>query len=354
MIIDFHNDTLLKLKLLGCSFFDDHPDVCCNWSKIHKTNIFGAFFSIWANPVFFDDGEQFLKKQVEQAKLLLESASHKTVICDQLALGIGSIGEYFRIFLNVEGGGVLNDSPMKTECLRSLNIRKLTLTHFQSTSWATCASDENTGIGLAMLGKEIVHALNQNGIVIDVAHSSTRTILDVVETSKSPVVYSHGGVRGINSNLRNISDDAIRAIASKGGVVGISFFPEHLTTVSGKKENADDLFWKSIACLKARNDLSPAKKGEEEIKKLLFEYPKPDIIPGLEYIYQHINYVVQLVGEDFVAIGSDFDGIPYTCSGLEDISKIYALVSLMKDAGYSDARVNKIMGGNIARIINEA
>lgn len=352
MIIDFHNDTLLKLDLLGGSFFDNHKDVCCDWQKMRKADVAGAFFSIWANPAFFDGGEveAFIKKKVDEARRLLESSEHKTSIyrCDskQKSFSKNQIG----IFLSVEGGYVLNNSPLKAEYLRSLGIRKLTLTHFQSLEWAACSSDDKTGHGLTSLGKEIIHALNENGIIIDIAHAATRTILDAAKHSKSPIVYSHGGARGIYSNSRCIADDAIRAVASTGGVVGISFFPEHLTSVA-HKEDGFRKFWEDIEILKSNKELSPCQKGEAEIRKLLFEYPRPEKIPGLENVFRHIDYVVQLVGEDSVAIGSDFDGVPYTCRGLEDISKIRALIPIMKKANYSNERIKKIMGGNIERLV---
>jgi membrane dipeptidase len=95
------------------------------------------------------------------------------------------------------------------------------------------------------------------------------------------------------------------------------------------------------------------EKAKRKFDLICKEYPKPSTVTTAEAVFQHIDYVVNLVGEDHAAIGSDFDGIPYSCAGLEHIGKLEALVDVMRRHGYSEDRIEKIMGGNVRRILTE-
>jgi membrane dipeptidase len=182
----------------------------------------------------------------------------------------------------------------------------MTITWNASTSWAVAAADaRSTTVGLSEYGKRIIRTMDTLGMVIDVAHTGIKTIEDILATTTHPIIDSHAGVRALRDHYRNLTDDQIRSIAASGGVIGVVFYPTFLSA-SG---NAT-----------------------------------------LETVFQHIDYIKNLVGIDYVALGSDFDGIEKVTTGLEDVSRFPALTETLLRHGYSRADVRKILGENFIRV----
>jgi membrane dipeptidase len=143
------------------------------------------------------------------------------------------------------------------------------------------------------------------GIIIDVSHVGPQTVIDILATSKNPIIASHSGVAALRSHYRNLTDTQIRSIAQRGGVIGVVFYPTFLVS-SGTAR--------------------------------------------LENVLQHIDYIKNLVGVDYVALGSDFDGIETTPLGLEDVTKFPAITEALLQRGYSRQDVRKILGENFMRV----
>jgi membrane dipeptidase len=131
------------------------------------------------------------------------------------------------------------------------------------------------------------------------------------------------------------------------------FFPDVLTKIP--RGNADPVAWIAEQSKRIQEDpaLSPEEKAARKISIFTDKYPKPVVMPGLETVFGHIDHAVNLVGEDHVGIGSDYDGIPYACAGIEDIGKLGNLVDLMRRRGYAQTAIDKIMGGNLLRVFRE-
>lgn len=164
--------------------------------------------------------------------------------------------------------------------------------------------------GLSEFGKALVKKLNQVGIIVDLAHVNDPGILDACEISQKPVIVSHTGLKGIYPHKRNLGDQALKAVAHTGGLVGIMFGTNFLSAVKSK----------------ANSDI----------------------------LLNHIDYAVQCVGEDHVAIGSDFDGwiasIPTDMRGADSLP---VLIAKMENLGYSEERIRKILGENFIRVWRE-
>ena len=159
--------------------------------------------------------------------------------------------------------------------------------------------------GLTNLGKEIVKEMNRLGMIVDVSHMSEATFWDVIETSNSPIMASHSGVYSIKNHRRNLTDRQIQALATKGGVVQIVFFPGFL--------------------------------GDGHI--------------SISSIVDHIDYVVNLVGVDYVGLGSDFDGAKMP-KDLPDASYTYRITEELVCRGYSESDIKKILGENSLNLLN--
>lgn len=197
--------------------------------------------------------------------------------------------------IGLEGAHAIEGSNKKLEILFKEGLRVVGLTHFFDNKVAGSAHGEKKG-GLTEFGKLMVEKSNELGIIFDVSHLSEKASFQLLELSKKPVINTHTGLRGKCNNDRNLSDDLAKAIAQKGGIIGIGF-------------------WDKATC------------GT-----------------STRAIVDMIKYATDLVGVDHIALGSDFDG---TVISPIDASKMESITSELANAGYVKEDIAKIMGGNV-------
>ena len=233
--------------------------------------------------------------------------------------------------MGIEGGHAIEDSLRLLRSFYSLGIRYMTLTHSNTNNWADSSGDiGKAGVkshdGLTDFGKSVVREMNRIGMMADISHVSDKTFWDVLDVSTAPPFASHSSSRAISNIPRNMTDNMIAALAKKGGVVQINFGCEFLS-----QKSADTSSWSN-----------PALKGQPASSTAR---------ASLADAVAHIDHIRKLAGIGAVGIGSDFDGVPCVPVGLEDVSKFPALTAALKTAGYTDADIAKIYGGNLLRVM---
>ena len=356
MIIDFHNDTLLKLYLYNYDL--NGPDSSLDIDK-HKvlmakeqgTPIKALFFAACTYPVSERHEVLPLVKQMACC-FNKELAKVSDVFAPAYSLKdmerINAEGRT-AVFLCLEGAYAVT-APEHVDELYELGFRLFTLTHNRSSSWVgSCTEPEH---GLINNGIEIIKRMNELGVIIDVAHASDKAILDIVNVTSRPIVFSHGGVKAISGSRRALEDDIIKAVASTGGLIGITVYPEQITKLEAHNKNAYDRFFEKRNQLFDDLTLSPHEKLKRYCDLSYFEFPIPDMIPSYEAIFDNIDHIVHLVGDDHVCIGTDYDGVRYKCTGLEDVSKLYLIKELMQKKGYALSRIEKILSNNIVKLMS--
>jgi len=223
-------------------------------------------------------------------------------------------------------------------------VRYMTLTHANSNNWADSSGDiSDTKVqhhgGLSPLGRDVVREMNKLGMIVDVSHAADDTFWDALDASQAPVFASHSSCRSLSNARRNMSDDMIRAMAKKGGVIQINFACDFLNE-RVRTDSSEE---------KAKLN---AKFGDDE--DALREYIESKFARAtLADVVAHIDHVVKIAGIDAVGIGSDFDGVDCTPVGLEDVSKFPNLTRALLEKGYTVEQVNKIYGGNTLRVMRE-
>ncbi len=313
VMIDLHNDVLYKMvENSSYRFADLHTFYHTDIPRMRTGGVDIQLFVAWVSPTRYPDGHyskavemfEIFKSEVELNPDDLQQAENP----DE-ALQIVAEGKIAGI-LCVEGGHSIENSLEKLANLYHLGMRYLTITWNNSTEWAVSAQDAlSSTIGLSEFGRQVIRALDSLGVIIDVSHTGIKTIQDILEVTSNPIIASHSGVRALRYHYRNLYDDQIVAIAEGGGVIGIPFYPPFL--------------W------------------------------NPSSAARIEHVVRHINYIVELVGVDHVAIGSDFDGIETTPPELEDVSKFPALTKRLLEEGYSREDVYKILGGNFISVFQQ-
>jgi membrane dipeptidase len=254
----------------------------------------------------------------------------------------------------VEGGHMIEDDLNKLEALFNRGARYLTLTHNVAPSWATSATDEETNLnlphkGLTDFGIQVVKRMNALGMIIDISHSGDQTFLDVINRTIKPIMASHSSVYSLVPHRRNLKDDQIKAIAKNGGVIQVNFHPGFIDPDFEKKETA---FLEKHA---VEFD-SVMKSGLDEWYALDYVYRRHSeeaeaMRPPLSMLIDHIDYIVKLVGIDYVGIGSDYDGITLTPQQLDDVTAYPLITKALIESGYTQKDINKILGENFLRVL---
>ena len=229
-------------------------------------------------------------------------AQSRTVAEIQSANNAGKIAAV----LCVEGGTAINNNLDNLYDLYDRGARYMTITWNNSFAWATSAADPlSTTKGLSDFGKDVIRAMDSIGMIIDVSHTGIKTIEDILSVTKNPIIASHSGCRTLRNHTRNLTDTQIQAIAAGGGVIGVVFHRSFLTSTSTST---------------------------------------------IDTVIGHIDYIKNLVGIDYVALGSDYDGGITAPTGLENVSKLPNLTMALLKRGYTRSEVRKILGENYLRV----
>jgi membrane dipeptidase len=246
--------------------------------------------------------------------------------------------------MGIEGGHAIEDSLRLLRDYHALGIRYMTLTHSNTNNWADSSGDfKDSKIehhnGLTDFGKQVVREMNRLGMMVDISHVADKTFWDALAVSTAPMIASHSSCRALCNVPRNMTDDMIVALGKKGGVVQVNFncgFLSEKSAEAGRKIPANNI---------------PGVRGED----LMIEEYKKKVPPAtLADVVAHIDHIVKIAGVDAAGIGSDFDGVSCTPTGLEDVSKFPNLTRALLEKGYSAEDIRKIYGGNTLRVMRAA
>ena len=194
--------------------------------------------------------------------------------------------------------------------------------------------------------------MNRQGIMVDISHVSDKTFYDALEISKAPLIASHSSCRALCNHVRDMSDDMIKALAAKGGVIQINYEKSFID--QAYKDAYDKV---SGGVVETMNKVTKECNGDEEcvgrkVQELQEAMEKSGQLPPVswERIIEHIDHAAKLVGADHVGLGSDFDGATMP-TGMEDCSKLPKITDALMRKGYSDSDIRKILGENILRVM---
>ena len=257
------------------------------------------------------------------------------------------------VFIGLENGFSLEYQIERVQEVYDLGARYIGLSHTSNNQ--ICDSSTDGGgpehNGLSDFGKEVVKEINRIGMLIDVSHISDDAFWDVLEISEHPVVATHSNARAVCDHPRNLTDEMIIALAERGGVVQITFLPSYVKTIEQKPEVLEARRAVREKYNNFRNlDDETMAEGWAAWQRINEEYPVK--LPTVSDFVDHIDHVVELVGIDYVGIGSDFDGggILEDC---RDVSEMKNITRELLDRGYREEDIEKIWSGNFFRVFNE-
>ncbi len=358
--IDMHADTTQRM-------LDEKVDLTRRLSAGHfdsvrarEGGLDAQFFSIWVEPELFGGGGQSAMKRADDQIAAVHALTESHPEVWKFATTAAEIRRIvaegkMAALTGLEGGYAIDERIENVERYYKLGVRYMSPAWSVSTSWAGSSGDSLGQMrGLNDFGKQVVREMNRLGMMVDVSHVSDPTFWDIVKISTKPVIATHSGCRAIADVPRNLTDDMIRALARTGGVVNVIFYPEHLEpgwSEKKKKVDADIAGLVQSASDQEKGDAVHKKLERDRVRRE--EYAKRLPRVSVSRLVDHINHIVKLVGIDSVGIGSDFDGVQATLSDLTDVSELPNLTRELLRRGYSESDIDKILGGNMMRVMNE-
>jgi membrane dipeptidase len=251
----------------------------------------------------------------------------------------------------MENGYPVGDDLSMLQKYYDLGARYITLTHFANNLIGDSSTDPDGPMygGLSEFGKKVVVEMNRLGILIDVSHVADSTFYDALALSKAPVIASHSNCRALCDFPRNMTDEMIKAIAAKGGVVQVNFVSDYLKKPSDEHRAAKTKIRMSRVGKVATPEMEARIAAQSDSVSKAYASERA----SLSDIADHIDHIVKIAGIDHVGIGSDFDG-GGGVNGLEDVSQIENLTVELLRRKYSEADIAKIWGGNLLRVLGQA
>jgi len=255
-------------------------------------------------------------------------------------------------FYAIENGVAIESDLDNLQHFYDRGVRYMTLTHTGSNDWCISSADTTPAFhGLTEFGKDVVRKMNDLGMIVDISHAHPYTVEEVLKITKDPVIASHSCVYALCPHDRNLTDEQIKAIAANGGVIGINFYTGYLSKDFNDIDKAFEEEHKTeIDSFKALYpDYGERRKA---MRHLYAELGRKIDSLAIDYniILDHIDYIVKLVGPDYVALGSDFDGVHRIPKGIDDCSMMPNITKGLMERGYSDEDIKKILGGNFMRV----
>jgi len=257
-------------------------------------------------------------------------------------------------FIGMENGYPIGKDLELVKYFYDRGVRYITLCHggdndICDSSFERRNPEDN---GLTDFGKEVVSECNRLGIMVDVSHASDKSFFDILQTTKAPVIASHSSVRAICDHPRNLTDEMLKALAENGGVIQICFVSSFVKTPEPNPER-DAAMAQLEEKYGSRSDISDAetrKKWREEYMAIREKFPEERA--AIKDIIDHIDHVVDLIGVDYVGMGTDFDG-GGGVDGCDDVSDMPNITEELVRRGYSYEDIQKIWGGNLMRVFRE-
>ncbi len=356
LVVDTHDDTTQRLLDPKFDLGARHADGSIDIPRMREGGLDALFFSIYIpGTVTGPTAVQRALEQIEAVRRQVTLYPNALVLATTAAeIRSAFAARKIAVLLGVEGGHMINDDLKNVDKFASLGVRYMTLTHMLNTDWADSSTDKPSHNGLTDFGKQVVQEMNRVGMMVDVSHIADKTFYDVLATSRAPVIASHSSCRALDDAPRNMTDDMIKALAAKGGVIQINY---HVGFLSQEFRDAE----------KAAPDLGKAIEAESkkrcgdqeacqliEADKIVREYVEQGKLPRVYWtkIIDHIDHAVKLVGADHVGLGSDFDGadMPY---GMEDATHLPQITNALLEEGYSESDIIKILGANTLRLMRD-
>jgi len=355
-VIDFHNDYVYQVYYRNANFGKKDNFTQSGLPRLIEGGVDVQIFAVWIVQNEIKRANKFAKEQIARIK------NFETEYPEQFELA-KSYDDIIRInksgklcgLMGIEDGAPIEKDIDEINTFYDLGVRYIGLTWNHSNKIGTSAHDESqTGKGgLTKYGIEVVKRMDELGMLIDVSHMGENAFWDVINNSKNPIIASHSNCYALNPHFRNLNDEQIKAIAKSGGIIGMNFLDEFIEqdAKANRVKNYYQVYKSELDEIYETNK-SDLIKFNEEREKFMNEHP----INGgttIDNIIDHIDHIKNLVGVDYIGLGSDFDGGITPPVDLYDATCYPLLTKKLIERGYKEDEIRKILGLNFLRVFKQ-
>lgn len=352
-VLDSHCDTPSQIvRLRDLRMDNDHSQL--DYPKLRRGGVDGVFFALYT-PSSLSCAQARARADEMLAGIKASVAANS----DQVALATSALQALdnqarglISIFIGMENGAPIGDSLDQLQRYYDEGVRYLTLAHSGNNLICdSCSAKEPLWGGLSPFGREVVAEMNRMGMLVDVSHISDASFYDVLKYSTKPVVATHSCCRSLCDVPRNMTDEMMLALADNGGVIQITFYPPFLDASFASSFCSSELYGRADK-VESEFISNPADKQKRSCWNSVLDEISALERPSYKRIADHVDHAVSLVGVDHVGLGSDFDGMVVTPSGMEDAGCFSKLLKELENRGYSPSEIEKIAGGNFFRVLD--
>lgn len=319
-------------------------------ARLKKGMVGGQFWSVWV-PASMSDTQAVhaVTEQIDTVHRLIAAYPDRL----SLALTAADIEAGYKSgkiasLIGMEGGYSIGSSMGVLRQMYRAGARYMTLTHSKTSNWADSGTDAPKFDGLSPFGVEVVKEMNRLGMLVDLSHVSEATMMDALDTSKAPVIFSHSGARAINGHGRNVPDSVLARLPKNGGVVMVVLLPGYVSE--------ETRLWSAQRTGEETRLTQLTSYAPATVKAQMADWDKANPKPAatIAQVADHIDHIRKVAGIDHIGIGGDYDGMDSAPVGMEDVSGYPALFVELAKRGYTQADLEKIASRNIIRALREA
>jgi membrane dipeptidase len=358
LTVDTHCDTPMEFSTAGFDLGVRHADGCVDFPRMIEGGLAAEFFAVFIGQGPRNDSSF---NRVHQKALDIFDAIHKNVEKNSAMAEIAlTADDAYRIkktgklaaFIGVENGYPIGMDISRIKQYYDLGARYITLCHTKNNDICDSSNDPKgpESNGLSPLGTQVVKEMNRLGMMVDISHISDKSFYDVLKVTKAPVIASHSSCRALCGSPRNLTDDMLLALKENGGVIQICILGNYLRTpepnpeMEAKLKEIQDKYGDyNVLTNEAKNQM------RTEYRAVQKKYEKPATVKD---VVDHIDHVVQVIGIDYVGIGTDFDG-GGGVEGCRTVAEMKNITIEMLRRGYSKSEITRIWGGNVMRVLRK-
>jgi membrane dipeptidase len=358
LTIDTHCDTPMEFSDGDFDLGKMHDEGCVDFPRMIIGGLHAEFFAVFTGQGPRDDSSY---NKVSKEALHIFDAIHRNVESNSSVAEIAlTANDAYRLkkagkiaaYIGMENGYPIGKDISRIKQYYDLGARYITLAHTKNNDICDSSTDpkgpENDG--LSSLGGEVVKEMNRLGMMVDISHISDKSFYDVLKVTKAPVIASHSSCRALCGSQRNLDDDMLLALRENGGVVQICILSSYLKTPEPNPEMEDKL-------KELKQKYGEYSTLSDDIKKIVRkEYndirTRYEKLATVKDIVDHIDHVVQVIGIDYVGIGSDFDG-GGGVEGCKTVAEMKNITIELLRRGYTKSDIKKIWGGNFMRVFRK-
>lgn len=358
LTVDTHCDTPMDMAESDFDLGERHTEGCVDFPRMKEGGLDAEFFAVFTsqgprNDTAFDKVYGYALDVLEK----IHANVGKNLALAEVA---GSPEEAYRLkkagkiaaFIGIENGYPIGKDISRIGSFYEKGARYITLSHTRNNDICDSSTDPKgpEHNGLSSFGGDVVKEMNRIGMMIDVSHISDKAYYDVLKLTEAPVIASHSSCRALCGSPRNLDDDMLLALRGNGGVIQICILSEYIKTpdpnpaLEAKLKELSEKYGNFGSLPDDKKALARA-----EYREIQDKYEK---LATVKDVVDHIDHVVQVIGVDYVGIGTDFDG-GGGVEGCRSVAEMKNITIELLQRGYTRSDIEKIWSGNIMRVLKE-